>query len=65
MYRYNRGVIFCTGYVSKNLKEIDKRIKIWTYEEIVILLNAHLGSEWVKDLDLIIKTKKEEHNIRL
>lgn len=59
----NRGVIFCTGYVSKNLKEIDKRIKIWTYEEIVVLLNAHLGSEWVKDLDLIIKRKKDEHNI--
>ena len=27
----NRGVIFCTRPISKNLKEIDKRIKIWTY----------------------------------
>lgn len=51
----NRGVIYCTGQVSSKLKEIDKRIQIWTLEEIITLLNAHLGSDWTKRIGLLIK----------
>lgn len=54
----NRGVIYCTGYVSGRLKEYDKRIQIKTYEEINILLNEHLGSEWPKHLKHILKLKR-------
>ncbi|MEI3234695.1 MAG: restriction endonuclease [Intestinibacter bartlettii] len=44
----NRGVIFCTGYVSEKLRTENPLIQIWTLEEIIILLNAHLGSDWFK-----------------
>lgn len=50
----NRGVIFCTGYVSGKLRELDNRIQIWTIEEIIVLLNAHLGSDWYKRLTFLI-----------
>lgn len=40
----NRGTIFCTGYVNEKLKKENPRIKICTLEEIIILLNAYLGS---------------------
>ncbi|WP_017416783.1 restriction endonuclease [Clostridium tunisiense] len=51
----NRGVMFCTGYVSDKLRELDSRIQIWSLEEIIILLNAHLGSDWNKRLDRFIR----------
>lgn len=50
----NRGVIFCTGYVSEKLKKENPLIQIWTLEEIIILLNAHLGSDWFKRINLLI-----------
>lgn len=62
--KINRGVIFCTGYVSENLKNFDRRIQIWTYEEIVFLLNAHLGSNWCNNLDDIIQRKKSQYRIK-
>lgn len=54
----NRGMIFCTGYVSEKLKKIDKRIQILTYEEIIFLLNAHLGSNWLENLPYIVGREK-------
>ncbi|MBB6635689.1 restriction endonuclease [Cohnella thailandensis] len=57
----NRGVVFCTGYVNENLKNLDKRIQIWSYEDINFLLNAHLGSDWVKDLPKIISHKRRQY----
>lgn len=54
----NRGVLFCTGYVNEKLKKLDSRIQIWTLEEIIILLNAHLGSDWSKRLSLLIENQK-------
>lgn len=54
----NRGVIFCTGYVNKKIKKYDSRIQIWTLEEIIILLNAHLGSDWSKRLNRLIDIEK-------
>lgn len=57
----NRGVIFCTGYVNENIKKIDKRIQIWSYEEINVLLNAHLGTNWVDKLDKIIGNKRRKY----
>ncbi|MFR4162064.1 MAG: restriction endonuclease [Paraclostridium sordellii] len=50
-----RGVIFCTGYASEKLKDMDKRIQIWTIEEINFLLNANLGSNWTDRLEYLIK----------
>ncbi|MDB2123707.1 restriction endonuclease [Clostridium paraputrificum] len=50
----NRGVIFCTGYVSNKLKKANPRIQIWTLENIITLLNAHLGSDWSKRLNILI-----------
>ena len=41
-----RGVIFCTGDVSDEIKKIDPRISIITMKEIILLLNMHLGSNW-------------------
>lgn len=58
----NRGVIFCTGYVNDNLKKVDKRIQIWSYEDINVLLNAHLGSDWVERLDILIENKRRLYN---
>lgn len=57
----NRGVIFCTGYVNDNLKKEDKRIQVWSYEDINILLNAHLGSDWVERLDILIENKRRDY----
>lgn len=54
----NRGVLFCTGYVNKRIKEYDSRIQIWTLEEIIILLNAHLGSDWSERLNRLIEIQK-------
>lgn len=54
--KVNRGVIFCTGYVSDNVKKIDRRIQILTYNEISILLNAYLGLNWSKNLYKILNS---------
>lgn len=59
--KVNRGVIFCTGYVNENIKKLDNRIQIWSYEEINVLLNAHLGSEWVDRLDIILDNKRRKY----
>jgi restriction system protein len=58
----NRGVIFCTGYVNEKIKKLDNRIQIWSYGDINVLLNAHLGSDWVERLDIIINNKKREYS---
>lgn len=50
----NRGALFCTGYVNERLKKFDNRIQIWTIEDIITLLNAHLGSNWYTRLDRLI-----------
>lgn len=57
----NRGVLFCTGYVNKNIKKFNPRIQVWTLEEIIILLNAHLGSDWDKRLNRLIDNQKIRH----
>lgn len=54
----NRGVIFCTGYVNENLKTENSCIQICTLEEIIILLNAHLGSDWFKRIHSLIDNYK-------
>lgn len=54
----NRGVLFCTGYINEKLEKLDSRIQIWTLEEIIILLNGHLGSDWSKRLSLLIENQK-------
>jgi restriction system protein len=59
--KVNRGVIFCTGYVNENIKKLDKRIQIWSYEDINVLLNAHLGSDWVDRLDILIEIKRRKY----
>jgi restriction system protein len=59
--KVNRGVIFCTGYVNENIKKLDNRIQIWSYEEIKVLLNAHLGSEWVNRLDILLDNKRRKY----
>lgn len=58
--KINRGIIFCTGYVNKKLHEIDKRITILPLENIIVLLNAHLGSNWEERLDKIIEYKRSQ-----
>lgn len=60
--KINRGVIFCTGYANKALKGIDKRITILTYENICVLLNSHLGSDWDERLDNIVDLKRKKYN---
>lgn len=57
----NRGVIFCTGYVSNGIKNMDKRIQVWTYEDINILLNSFLGSDWADKLKELIEYKRQQH----
>ncbi|MDT3429029.1 restriction system protein [Paenibacillus forsythiae] len=57
----NRGVIFCTGYVNKNLKNEDKRINIWTYDDMHTLLNAHLGSDWSERVKIIVENKRRKY----
>lgn len=59
--KVNRGVIFCTGYVNDKIRNMDKRIQIWSYEDINVLLNAHLGSDWVDRLGLLIENKRRKH----
>lgn len=56
----NRGVIFCTGYVNERLKNQYPLIQIWTVEEIITLLNAHLGSDWFKRLHLLINIQRNK-----
>ena len=46
--RVNRGVLFCTGAVSDQIKEQDPIIDVIDLTEIVLLLNMHLGSKWDK-----------------
>lgn len=58
--KVNRGVIFCTGYVNDKLRNYDERIQIWSYDAIDVLLNAHLGMNWVERLDIILANKKRE-----
>ncbi|HAK41722.1 MAG TPA: restriction endonuclease [Clostridium sp.] len=55
--KVNRGVIFCTGYVSEKVKDYDRRVQILTYEEINILLNAYLGLNWVDNIKNIVRKK--------
>ncbi|RJX39591.1 restriction endonuclease [Paenibacillus pinisoli] len=57
----NRGVIFCTGYVSENLKKEDKRIQIWSYKDMHTLLNAHLGSDWIDDVNTIVGIQRRKY----
>jgi len=57
----NRGILFCTGYVNEKLRKIDSRIQIWTLEEIIILLNAHIGSDWDKRLMLLIENQRRRY----
>jgi len=59
--KVNRGVMFCTGYVNENIKRFDRRIQVWTFEDINVLLNAHLGSDWVHRLDIIIENKRRKY----
>lgn len=56
----NRGVLFCTGYVNSQLREFDSRIQIFSLDEIIILLNAHLGSDWYKRLSLLIENQRNK-----
>lgn len=60
--RINRGVLFCTGYASEKLKELDPRIQIWTLEEIITLLNAHIGGDWHTRLHLLIENQRRKYN---
>ncbi|MGO4542306.1 restriction endonuclease [Paenibacillus sp. 2TAB19] len=57
----NRGVIFCTGYVSESLKKEDKRIQIWSYKDMHTLLNAHLGSDWIDDVNTIVGIQRRKY----
>lgn len=49
----NRGVMFCMGYVSENLKKMDNRIQIYTLDETILLLNANMGRIWYEKFDLL------------
>lgn len=59
--KINRGVLFCTGYVNDKIKYMDDRIQIWTLEELIILLNAHMGSDWYKRLNLLIENQRRKY----
>lgn len=50
----------CTGYVNENLKKVNPRIQIWTLENIITLLNAHLGSDWYSRLHLLIANQRNK-----
>ncbi|WP_077369197.1 restriction endonuclease [Anaerosalibacter sp. Marseille-P3206] len=63
--KINRGVLFCTGYVSENIKLMDPRIQIWILEEIIILLNAHMGSDWYKRLNILIQNQRRKYEISI
>lgn len=57
----NRGVMYCTGYVSNEIRNTDERIQIISLEETVVLLNAHLGSDWDKRLDILIENQRRKY----
>lgn len=57
----NRGVLFCTGYVNDRLKELDSRIQIWALEDIIILINSHIGADWEKRLDMLIDNQRKKY----
>ena len=57
----NRGVLFCTGYVNDNIRNMDERIQIWTLEEIIILLNAHIGTDWNQRLKVLIENQRRRY----
>ncbi len=59
--KINRGVLFCTGYVNEDIKNMDPRIQIWTLEEIILLLNAHMGYDWYKRLDLLMENQRKKY----
>lgn len=59
--KVSRGVIFCTGYVSEELKKIDKRIQICTLKEITTLLNAYLGADWVQRLPILLNNQRRKY----
>lgn len=59
--KVNRGIIFCTGYVNEKIKKMDCRIQIWTLEEMIILLNSHLGSDWFERINSIIKNQRYKY----
>jgi len=44
----NRGVMYCTGYISNSIRTHQERINIISLEEIITLLNDHLGYGWEK-----------------
>ena len=46
--------------IDEDLKNLDSRIQIWTLDEIIVLLNAHLGSNWNKRLRVFIKSKDDK-----
>ena len=56
-----RGVIFCTGYVNKKIRKEDKRIQIWTLEDINFLLNAYLGTDWTKRLPILLDNQRRKY----
>ncbi|WP_034862932.1 restriction endonuclease [Ruminiclostridium cellobioparum] len=45
--KVHKGIIFCTGYVSKTLYEYDQRIEIIDYNKLIELLNSYYG-DWLK-----------------
>jgi restriction system protein len=57
----NRGVLFCTGYVNDRLKELDSRIQLWALEDIIILINAHIGADWEKRLGMLIDNQRRKY----
>ncbi|ANS76990.1 hypothetical protein AWM70_22365 [Paenibacillus yonginensis] len=58
----NRGVIFCTGHASESLKNEDRRIHIWTYDDMQTLFNAHLGSDWSERVERIVENKRRKYS---
>ncbi|MFC5403913.1 restriction endonuclease [Cohnella soli] len=57
----NRGVIFCTGYVGENLRKEDKRIQIWSFDNMSTLLNSHLGSNWTEYVNRIVEVQRRKY----
>lgn len=62
--KINRGIIFCTGYVREGLKQMDKKIQIWTLEDINFLLNAYLGADWTKRLPILLDNQRRKYQKR-
>lgn len=59
--RINRGVLFCTGYVTEDIRNMDPRIQVLSLEEIILLLNAHMGSDWYKRLDILMGNQRRKY----